>query len=486
MNVSQYVKVALFFIVLGIAGGAYVIMSSDGLNTFNTKLYEVTIPDATGLSTRSKIYLAGVPVGKIQSINLEGNKAHLKVAFLKDVEIREDARIARKASSILGTSILTLDPGTELTPILSEGGRVNAEQDTGNIDAVIKLVQEMGGQISEILTEFQNNQMKLLAVSLETFNSLARKIDSQTDAELDRISRILEAVAGITERTDRILANREDDINGSVLDIRSALENIRHITGEIRQGHGNFGQAVYDDKLYGTLLSTVGKTEEAAVKLQTALDSINTLAINVNGVVSSAGEIVDRANGLGISVDTHAGYGLLSGTTRAGASLRLDPRSNDRWYRIGVSTGPDGVSSRTVTTTTDQNGVVTSKDKTETRYTVTVDAELARRFGIVTLRGGLLESTAGLGFDIQPIRWVSLSGEVFNFKTGAAPNLRGSITVFPFFNPNSDKPWNWLYLRGGVRNAINQKRDYFLGGGIRFTDREVKGLVGLLPVFGGR
>jgi phospholipid/cholesterol/gamma-HCH transport system substrate-binding protein len=184
-------------------------------------------------------------------------------------------------------------------------------------------------------------------------------------------------------------------------------------------------------------------------------------------------------------VDTHAGYGLLSGKTKAGASLRLDPRSNDRWYRIGVSSSPEGVSSRTVTTVTDQNGVTAREDKTETRYTVTVDAELARRFGMVTLRGGLLESSAGLGLDIQPVRWVSVSGEVFNFKTGEAPNLRGTITIFPFFNPNSDKPWNWLYLRGGVNNAIARQRDYFLGGGIRFTDREVKGLVGLLPIFGG-
>jgi phospholipid/cholesterol/gamma-HCH transport system substrate-binding protein len=115
MNVSRYVKIALFFICLGTAGAVFIVMSADGLNSFNTKIYDVTL-DAAGLSIRFQVYLAGVPVGKVRAINLEGKKAHLKVAFLKDVEIRGDAKIARKSSSPLGISILTLAPGTERTP----------------------------------------------------------------------------------------------------------------------------------------------------------------------------------------------------------------------------------------------------------------------------------------------------------------------------------------------------------------------------------
>jgi phospholipid/cholesterol/gamma-HCH transport system substrate-binding protein len=483
MNISRYVKVALFFIVLGTAGGIYVILSSDGISNFNTKTYDVILPDATGLTTRSKVYLAGVAVGKIAAIQLVGNEAQIKVAFLKDVEIRGDAYIARKASSILGTSTLVLDPGTELTPIIPEGSLINTKRDTSDLNAVMGIVQDLGGQVSLLLQEFQTNQMELLAVSLQTFNSIAQKIDAQSDAELARISRILESVALITERTERLFETREGDLNASVTDFHEILENIRYITGEIRAGQGNIGQIIYDDRLYKSLLSTMERTETAVEKLQLALDSVNTLAVNINGVVDSAGEIVDRAAGLGIQVDTQARYELLSERVRAGASLRLDPRSNDRWYRIGVSSAPDGVVSRKLTEITDASGVLTSyENTTETRYSFSVDVELARRFGPLTIRGGLLENSAGLGLDFQPLSWVSLSGEVFSFKTGEMPNLRGTLTIYPFFDPNADKPWNWLYLRGGVSNALaNDRRDFFIGGGIRFADREVKGLVGLVP-----
>ncbi|MDR0554000.1 MAG: MlaD family protein [Treponema sp.] len=485
---SRYLKVALFFILLGGAGGTYIILSSDGLNAFNTKLYSATLQDATGLSTRSKVYLAGVAVGKIEEILLEGAEARLKIAFLKHIEIRENARLARKSSSILGTSILALDPGTELSPLIPEGGRINTERNSQDINAVMGTVQDVGGQFSQLLEELQANQLQALTAALENFNALTAKLNERSDVELERVSRILEAAALIAEQTRRILEDRETDIEGAAVDIRAALENLRMITEDIRQGQGNLGQVLYDEKLYHNLLSITGKTGTAIDTVQTTLDTVNSVAVNVNGVVDSAAEIVDRALGLGIQVDALSQYDIRAGTMRAGASLRLEPASNDRWYRIGVSSLPEGIVSRTVKETTTSGGLVPGtirEDTIETKYTVAFNVELARRFGPITLRGGLLYNTAGLGIDIQPIRWVSLSGEVFDFKAGEVPNLRSVVTIFPFFDPNGDNPWNWLYFQGGVNDILRDKRDFFLGGGVRFADREVRGLVGLVP-FGGR
>jgi phospholipid/cholesterol/gamma-HCH transport system substrate-binding protein len=478
MKTSRYVKIALFFVVLGVTGSAYIIISADGLNEFNTKTYETILPDATGISTRSKVYLAGVEVGWVRSIKLENNEARLKIAFLKDVDIRRDAILSRKSSSVLGTAVLHLNPGLELSPILPPGGMIAADKNSGDIGAVMELVQEMGGQVSQILRDFQDNQLALLSISLETFNSIAGKLDARSDAELERISRILESTALITERLERLLA--EEDGAGASGDIYAALENIRQITDEIRQGQGNIGMAVYDDQLYTSLLTTVQRMEAAALTLQSTLDNINSLAKNADGVVSDAGIIVKKAVGLGVELDTYGRYDMIAEQLRAGASIRLAPASNDRWYRVGVSTAPDGIVYRRVKETS-TGGVSTVEDVTETRYSFAVDAELARRFGILTFHGGLLENTAGVGIDIQPIRWVGLSGEVFNFRRGERPNLRGTLTLYPFFDPESDKPWNWVYLRGGVNNVLADQRDYFVGAGLRFTDSEIKGLVGLVP-----
>ncbi|MCL2319888.1 MAG: MlaD family protein [Treponema sp.] len=417
MNTAGYIKIALFFIVLGGAGAGYVVLSSSGMNALNTKTYELVLSDASGLSSRSKIYLAGVEVGQVREIQLRGTEAHLKIAFLKTVEIRQNAIISRKASSLLGTSILNLDPGTELTPIIPPGSIISSAPPAGDIDTAMGMVKNVGDQFSLLLDEFRTNQMALLTVSLETINSIAKRIDTQSQDQIKNISRILDSAALISERTDRLLQNREGDISGSVVDIREALANIRSITGEIAAGRGNLGQAVYDANLYNSILTAAQKTEDSAAKLGETLDNISRLAKNADGVVTNAGEIVNKALGLGIQVDAGARYDVLARTARAAASIRLEPGLGSTWYRIGVSSAPDGVASRTVTETVDGAGNrISLADTTETKYGVSVDAELAKKFGFLTLRGGLLESSAGIGMDLQPIKWMSLSGEVFHFQ----------------------------------------------------------------------
>lgn len=455
MNVMRYVKIGIFFITLGTAGSIYVIKSSDGFSSFNTRDYEVVMDDATGLSTNSKVYLAGVPVGKIREIDLSEGRALLTVAFLRDVEIRSDARLSRRSSSILGTSILALDPGSDEMPAIRSGGRISVMPGAADISAVTASVQQLSAQMTE-----------LIGVSLE------------------RVTRILEASAQITERLERILAEREEDLGSSAVELRLALENIRAITDEIRQGQGNIGRAVNGDELYEGLLSTVERTEDAAGKLEETLDSVNALATDARALAKNADVLVSKASRLGVQVDAQARYDMIYSGLRSNASIRLEPGSGDRWYRVGVGSAPDGLLSTTSTETAVDGSPTVRTVTEETSSGFTVDAELAREIGAFTLRGGLLENTAGLGLDYRIAEWVTLSGEVFDFRKDAQPNLRGTVTVYPFFDPYSLKPWNWLYVRGGVTSALDERRDFFVSAGVRFADEEVRGLVGLVPLGG--
>lgn len=452
MSIGRYAKIGAFFISLVVSGSAFVIKASDGFNALNTKKYEVVLDDASGLSTNSKVYLAGVPVGKIKSIDLSGSDAVLTVLFLRNVEIREGTTITRKPSSILGTSTLNLTPGAESAPIMNVGERIVSAPGKGDMNQIVGSANDLTLQAAGLLREFQENQMQLLAVSLQTFNSLAQKIDDRSEAEMERITRILESTARVTENLDRLLAERQGDLGASATELKASLENLRDITDEIKQGNGNIGKAIYDEQLYDTLVSTV----------------------------QSADEIVQKVNGLAVQLDSDGKYDLLAGNFRGSASLRLEPQSKDRWYRIGVSSNPNGLAQRTVTETS--SGGSTSREETiETTFNASVDAELARRVGAFTLRGGILENTAGFGLDFEPVKWLNLSGDIYDFRKGLAPNLRGTVTLYPFFDPESVKPWNWLYLRGGITAALDSRRDFFVGAGVRFTDDEIRGIVGLVP-----
>jgi phospholipid/cholesterol/gamma-HCH transport system substrate-binding protein len=95
----------------------------------------------------------------------------------------------------------------------------------------------------------------------------------------------------------------------------------------------------------------------------------------------------------------------------------------------------------------------------------------------------VFESTAGIGMDVQPFDQLQLSAEAFDFGAEDGAYLRGYGTVYPFYNPESTNPLQWLYLAGGVDDALNvYQRDYFFGAGVRFTDQDLRGLVGFIPI----
>ncbi|MFA6507878.1 MAG: MlaD family protein [Treponemataceae bacterium] len=484
MNVARYIKIGLFFLTIGTSGFWFMIMAADGFSPWNTKQYEVILEDATGLNNNSMVYMAGVPVGKVKKIDLQAGKAFLKVSFLKGVEIRRDAKIALQPSSLLGTSVLALTPGTPETPLLEAGGRLSATPPGGDFRETLTAINELSGQIGTILADIQTRHLELVAVSLETIKSLGQKLDQRSETELDRVTRILESSALLAERLERITREKQPDIDASVQEVRAALANIRQITESVKRGEGNVGKVFSNDDLYTRVLAVAERTELAAESLNKALESVNSLATNANKVVTDAGDIVSKANGLGVQVDVRSSYEIAAARAVSGAALRLDPRSGDRWYRVAVSGAPDGITTRTTTTEAVSGGATTTTNTTSNTPGYYFDAELARIFGPFTLRGGILENTAGFGVDFRPIPQLELSGEMFDFSTGSVPNLRASLTFYPFFDPRGGKPWQWLYLRGGIRSALDEKRDFFIGGGLRFVDEEARGLVGLIPYAG--
>lgn len=451
MSISRYVKIGAFFISLGTAGTGYMLMSTDGYNALNTRVYEVVMDDATGLSTNSKVFLSGVPVGKIKSIELDGENAILKVSFLKDVEIRGDANVSRRSSSILGTSMLVLNPGSENRSPLPVGSRIQPAPSGGDMGALFNTAQDLSVELVAMIRELQENQLVLLNSTLETVNSLARKVDDRSEAELDKVSRILEATAGLTEYLESLLASQDGGVRKSADDLGEILVNVRRLSADLQSGDGTLSRLVYEDELYASLLDTTRQAEAAIVELRSAVDGVSTFVKNTETVVKDAGTIVSQASGIHVQVDTNARYGFMSGLVDGSASMRLIPQKGDRWYRVGVNDD------------------------------MKMDLELARRFGFLTLRGGLLEGGFGMGFDIEPVSWLSLSSEVLDFSAGTMPDLRAGLRVYPFFDPESDRPWHWLYVSGGMTRILDDTRSVYLGAGLRFADSEVRSLIGLVP-----
>ena len=99
--------------------------------------------DAQGLIEKSRVVIAGIPVGYIDRIGLEGAKARVDIVINADVELHEDATVAMRAVSLLGEQILAINPGSTREPLMEDGDRLRVASESVGTDDVLHTVNEI-------------------------------------------------------------------------------------------------------------------------------------------------------------------------------------------------------------------------------------------------------------------------------------------------------------------------------------------------------
>lgn len=504
---SRYLKIGLFAIGITAATGVFVSRIDTTLADRNA--YEVVayIDDASGLFVDSIVRLAGVDVGRITAIELEGQRARLTLALRNEVEIREDVQLTKVTSSLLGTSALAIQPGSGQGALIGAGGEIRSVQSTADISAAVGSANELAseavqlvrtlnelagdkeavGALREIIflaresavstADLLEQNLLLARATMESARSFAAQMDTTADEQLVHLAAALEATAGTMERIERLVARTDPEISRGIHEVNHSLEllqevlvslqggaeHVEEISRRVRDGEGSVGRLLGEDDLY-----------ERVVR-----------------ITSQAEEFLDSTVGLGVQLDFRSELLMNQLATRNRADLRLTPARDDRFYSFGAASAP--VSQRRQVTTTERQvsgtgGTGTLPEETVTRETVRtndllLNLQLARIWGPLTVRAGVFESTAGVGVDLQPLDRLVLSAEAYNFGGDNGAYLRASGGILPFFDPDSSNPLHWLYLSGGIDDILGTyRRDFFLGAGVRFTDSDIRGLVGFVPV----
>src|SRR5580704_7528211 len=140
---SQAAKVGLFVLLTGAAAyGIYRFVSPQvsGGEGFTVHAY---IRDATGLATRSRVTIAGIPVGTLESIKLENGAARLDV----------NATLGKKSASLLGESVVVLTPGEPPAPRLRDGDEIRTMPDDASPAEIMNEVKQIADSVREVASQ---------------------------------------------------------------------------------------------------------------------------------------------------------------------------------------------------------------------------------------------------------------------------------------------------------------------------------------------
>ncbi|MEZ4219818.1 MAG: MlaD family protein [Polyangiaceae bacterium] len=484
-RISTAAKVGAFALVTVVAAiFIYRFVSKNAAGGDGYVVYAL-MDDATGIAKHSQVRVAGIPVGQIESIRLQGGKARIDIRVRPDVPLYEDAAASKVSSSLLGEYFIGLAPGTEGRRQLEDGDQIKTVVGAATTDEILKDVSDIAKQVKKVADSLANSigtkegednlkdTLKNLAEVTDALNKTVREnrqsirnilsnVENITAKGEPEVERILENVRESSKEIRELLAKGEkgenanpgevrqiiEKVNRASTSLESALGNLDKVSGRLERGEGTLGRLTKDEKLID----------------------------EVEGVAENVGDFVGGLSRLQTIVALRTDYQFLSSTVKSYVELRLQPRE-DKYYSIEIVNDPRGL------TRFEQIDVDTSNPNDPPHYrevrTVTTNAfrfslQFAQRMGPFVGRFGIKESTGGVGLDTI---WFDdrfeLRQDLFGFGEVVLPRWRIALG-YEFVSR--------LWLLAGVDDVLSPtRRDYFLGLQLRFNDEDLKTILPFAP-----
>lgn len=481
-------------IALAVGGFFFAMRSIEqgSIGTGETYRVYADLENVLGLAKRSRVVMAGIEVGFIDSIELVGDRARLHLRIRKDVSLFRDAALSKVSESLLGDRIITLSTGQDVEHPLQDGGAITNIFEEPDMSTVFRKLDGITGDIRDVTLALRNiigtmdregamtglvNRLNEIAAHV---GDLTSEVQSTFVRSSDRIEKILGDVAGVTSGTRAHYGEILENIRVVSGDVRTLVANLKDIVG---QGEEDWKQSV------GGLKETLEKAGRSLENLDEISRKINegqgTLGRLVNddrilskaeGVIDDASSFTSKLARLRTEIDLHTEFHVRQGDLKNYLALKLIPKS-DKHYLMEVIDDPRGsveVVRKCSSPEECQNGgteEITVKDAFK------FSVQFFKRYYFFGLRFGIIENSGGLGgnlffFDDD----LEVKFDVFQFGTNewgedSNPRLKAWATYHP----------SWLashvYLTAGGDDFLNEQTfDFFLGAGLSFDDEDLKAI----------
>jgi phospholipid/cholesterol/gamma-HCH transport system substrate-binding protein len=496
-NRASEVKVGVF-VFLALAALAYMSLQVGSGVFMRGATYDLTVefPNVSGLKIAAPVEIAGIEVGKVKDIALADGRAQVTLQIREQYRVHADVVALIRTRGVLGDKYVELAGGTAAAPSLADGGRIpNAGAGAGMDDLLEKvgriaddigLVAKsvagvLGGPKGEEDLRLTVQSLRDMSVSL---NQLVQANMESVNAIVGNMREFTGDLRNLTGNNRKSLQTMVDNFSAASGQLKSSLEAMNRVMARLDSGQGALGQLINDPKMGEDLKATVASLQSVAEKIDSgkgtlgALVNENATGQKLDRALEGLGDYLAKQDQLRTVVDFHA-EALTSGDTKTYLDLKLQP-SEDKYYLLGIVDDPKGRTKTTDTTTRTKVGggswVETTEHKEETvEEGLKFNAQIAKRWSNVALRGGIFESTGGAAVDWYV--WddrVRFFFEAFDFDDHDPAHLKAGARINFLSN---------FYITGGMDDfASGKDRAAFVGAGLFFTDDDLKFLLGSAPI----
>jgi phospholipid/cholesterol/gamma-HCH transport system substrate-binding protein len=481
-------KVGAFFVLtLGVLGMLILRMEKVELfgghsqNRLTTEFDQVA-----GLNPQSAIRVAGVKVGTVSGIDLDGKRARVTLSLPKEFPVYKDAFASLSSIGILGEKYIELDPGHpeagRLSPDMTIPSKTGMSMDSlmeslGGIAKDVKNVtkaldESIGGEqgrqkLDEIVDNIRQLTGEFRAMAQENHGAI-----NNTMANVEQVSaQLRENLPKLTRQFEDLGRNLNDMVTKGQPELQGLLGDVRKLTQNL-QGTSDNVKSITDKMNRGE--GTIGKL----LNDETTVNKINLAVDNVNSMLGGF-------KTMDLNLDMNAARWTARGDSKVGLGIELVP-AKDHWYVLEMNSTPDGKISQSthIGSLVDPLTGVPSATQVTTKsvivdQTFTLSAQFAKRLANnFVLTAGIVDGKGGGGAEFRALNDAFRLGVLaYDFtKRDDKPKPRYRATAsYQFYKS--------LYVQAGVQDLANAElRSFFFGGGLRWKDDDLKKLVGLVGV----
>jgi phospholipid/cholesterol/gamma-HCH transport system substrate-binding protein len=279
-------KIAIV-VIFAFAFMLYASFTGGGTSIFEGKnFFVIYFDNVKGLTPGSPIWVRGIEVGNVKSIEFAKERNQIKVVgrVTKNVwdMIKTDASVKVSSIGLIGDKYLELDPGDPSLPTLENHGVVKAAEDDSE--------KIMGEGVSAL--ENMNALSKQLKITLELINEGEGTIgkiftdDSMYDNLDEALVAMKETMDGLNRNQDRAFASLEDGV-----------ASMRKLADALTDSSGTVGRLLYDSTLYTNMSSMTERFGSILAKIDSGQGTIGGF-VNDDSVYENLHNLMARLENL--------------------------------------------------------------------------------------------------------------------------------------------------------------------------------------------
>lgn len=466
--------------------------------------------DGSRLQRGSPVVIAGVRIGDVTKISIEGRFARVDMRLKDDVQLPVDSFVTRRADSLFGDSYVEIIPGTAdagagNARLLRSGEPIAHVQEGASTDAVLRAMGTALPKIDHALDTIHgfvidSRQWVQGPMDDRLVAATDWLAEGHIEPPLSATERALERIEGATARAADALAGAAPEVDGSLRRFDDAISSARRNMADARAG---LHQAMRDAR---EGLDAIDPAVAQMAEVITAVDRGETddwrgtlgrlvndpgLADTLEDATYAAEEAVHGFNRFKSWLGARVELGRYSRAFRFYATAEIRAR-NDKFYLVELEKSAlGGAPSDTLSDAAGTTGYTRTQ---EIRDRLRFTAQFGKQLRFLQIRGGLKDSTFGLGGDaLLSEGRLRLSADVFGsfqrtprLKLAAAFAVLRSIFVVAGIDDALNAPGYLPIVTGNTPVPVDFRkvrygRDYFIGAALHFDDLD---LSTLLRVYG--